>query len=213
MTTNKIDLEAHKALTKKHRLRFYGSLFWRQILFLALPVLIFNLFFIFPKISPGMQLSKILPLTAVSFLVGLGVFLVTSQYILNSLVHIPYKDFRVCAVKDNEILDEMGFYDSLCWWGSYFWRQIIVSLVFILISSVIIGVITATITYFIIKFAYPHDVLIPILNFFFLISYGVGFIANMLAFFWLLKAKKKGRLLLLQPLQDGPRQSDKAVTA
>jgi hypothetical protein len=126
-----------------------------------------------------------LTLIGLTSLVSLLLILLTSQYIFNSLVRIQYKHFRVYAVKDSKILDKMDFYDSLCWWGSLIWRHVILMIISFLIIFLIL--------YFKLL---PQSILSAITS-------GGGVAFNMIGFFWVLKTKKTGSLLLIQPLREG----------
>ncbi len=186
MSKTKIDYEAHRILTNKYVFTLFFSLLWREVLLKYIPMIVICAFFIAPMLGPDLNSDKsMLTLIGFTSLVSLLLLLLTSQYIFNSLVRIKHKEFRVCAVKDNKILDKLDFYDSLCWWGSLIWRHVVLIVVCFLIIFVI--------GHFKLL---PQSILSPIIS-------GGGTALSMLGFFWVLKTKKTGSLMLIQPVREG----------
>lgn len=196
MAKTKVDFEAHKNLTKKYWGKLYCSLMWREFLLKYFPMIVVSAVFIPPMLGRDFKSVKSTLIVIVFSLLVSALFIVlTSQYIFNSLVRIQYKDFRVCAVKDNEILDKMDFYDSLCWWVSLVWRHVVLIIV----------------SYFIL-FGIEYFSLLPkaILS---SITSGGNIAISVSSFIWVLKTKKTGRLLLLQPKKEEDQRVIKDVQA
>lgn len=174
----KIDFEVHTQLSNKFAFKLFFSLTWRDFLLQYLPMFIVipTTLVLIKELEPDQ--SFILTVGLLTYILFL---LLTNQYIINSLTRIKYKDFEVYLVKDNHILDKMGFYDCLCWRGSFFWRQLTLALAF--------GIIAMGIEYFQLL---SESTMTSIAR-------GVQIAILMTAFFWVLKTKKTGRLILIQP--------------
>lgn len=179
----KINFEAHKKLSDKFAFKLFFSLTWRDFLLQYLPafIVIFTALGLIEEVESKQSFIFIISFSLLTYIL---ITLLTNKYIINSLTRIKYKDFKVYLVKDNHILDKMGFYDCLCWRGSFFWRQLTLGLAFIII--------TMGIEYFqLLSESTINN-----------ISRGgqIGF--QMAALFWVLKTKKTGALILLHPSKE-----------
>ena len=182
MPNAKIDFDAHRKLSDKFALKLFFSLIWREVLLQYLPmcaVVLLSLFFI-KGLEPDQRLVLVLILGFSTYVLSI---LLTNQYIINSLSRIKYKDFAVYLVKNNHILNKMEFYDCLCWRGSLLLREFALGVVY--------AVIAMNVEYFqlLSESVITH------------IDRGVQIGILMGAFVWILKTKKTGRLILMQPLK------------
>lgn len=181
-TKTPINFDAHNKLSDKFGLKLFFSLFWRQILFQYLPLIIASLLplFFLRDLTPEQLLTLIMIGGFSAYVLAI---LLTNQYIINSLVRIKYKNFSVYLAKDNHFVDKLGFYDGLCWLGSFLWRQFVLGIAYGVVS-VGIGELQL----------FSKSLMTNV-------DRAMQIVVIMLAFIWVLKTKKTGRLILLQPIK------------
>lgn len=185
--SDSVDFTVHKELLRKFGNAASLPILWRIWLFQYLPVILVTLFGCF--FVQGLQLGISEDLMLFLW-VGIGivsfalVILSTTHYLVNKFSRIQYKKFNMCLVKDERIIDRMTYYDSLCWMGSFIWRNVTISFLY--------GVVSFGIEeYELISQSMMQHV-----------DRSVQITSCFLALYWLLHQKKKGRLILLQPKKE-----------
>lgn len=188
---NKIDtinegsalLNAHQTLLRKFGNSFLFSIIWRLWIFQYLPAVILTLLGCFGLYGLELNISEDVSL---GLSVGIGVLafifivLSTTPYLVNKFSRLQFKNFNVCLVKHNQIVDKMERYDSLCWMGSLLWR------------NTTLGLVYAGIAFVIEEYALISPEIMQHAD------RGIQISAFFLALYWLLRTKKTGRLILLQ---------------
>lgn len=181
MSTDKIDFDAHKALSRQFGFKLSASLLWRDLVFQFMPTLIASLFVLFLVKDFGS--NQIVVFIAWSMVIYIGFVVLTNQYILKALTRARFKEFSVHLVKDDQIEDSMGFYDCLCVRISLFWRQLVLGLAY--------GVLSMGIEHFNLL---PETVMGSL-------DRGMQVVTWMVATYWMLVTKKNGRRFILQSPQ------------
>lgn len=183
MVHPQIDFKIHNTLSDNYATKLCLSMLWRELLLQIFPAIIITILaFIWVQ---GMDDdAKLLFVTQVS--VGSYIFftLITNQYIINSISKKKFKHFVLYLMKNNQVLERMGFYDALCWRSSFFWRHMVVGGLFTAITS---GILYLEIL--------PESAMRAV-------SSGLSIAVLFLVFLWVLKTKKSGRLIILQKRED-----------
>ena len=127
------DFNLHKELLRKFGNAASIAILWRIWIFQYLPFILVTLFgcFFVQGLQLGVSEDLILLLC-----VGIGilsfalVILSTTHSLVNKFSRIQYKKFNMCLVKDERIIDRMSYYDSLCWMGSFVWRNVTIGFIY-----------------------------------------------------------------------------------
>lgn len=192
MLNTTIDLESHKKLANKYVTNVTSSLLWREVLLQWIPIYILCI------IAQDL-LGDLDVMSGVFFGVGflfamIVLCLVTNQWIVNSLTRAKFKDFKICLVKDNQILDKMGFYDCAYWRGSLLWREFSLAIGWAVLISIL--------DYFQL---WPEVLSESMTN---AIDRSLQAVMLMISLLWILNTKKTGRLVVLQPREESPPKGD-----
>lgn len=175
------------------------SIWWRSFIILIL----LSISVIIATVLPFMLLPSLYPLwvTLGSVAVIVGILMV-NQWVFNQLPSIHYKESEVVLMKEQKVVDKYSVLDAFCVFLSLYWRlallQSICIIPLVVMSSLFFGSSIPTSDHMVsYSFAYSPspEMTIP----FTIALYGMLFLFGVLGYYWMLRRKKKGRWLKLNP--------------
>ncbi len=171
-------------LSKHFNSAFYSK-YWREALTQVLPsgiIACVSGYLVFDLV--GRDLDAAFGFGLLVYVIALSILiLLTNQYILNSLPKITYKNFALKFAIGGKLVEKLTFKEALKLKVSFSWRRIAVYLIF--------GVVFFIMGYFLA----PETVALVNKR----IGIPLTILGAILSFYWTLRTKKQGCLLVIVP--------------